>query len=294
MFIKNLYRDEVRAGWFVTEDTKKVWERSLEIWAEVDRICRKHAITYWAGYGTLIGAARHKGFIPWDDDIDLMMMRPDFNRFAALLKDELDGTAFELKKNFLGLVQICHSQTTKIDNAYLDGQPQGISLAVFALDIVDDGTPEGFAAINALREVFVAIHDCSRLVRHVQGGGKLFNDLDFLKTVSELSDVEDKIKFFWIYAANLFDRSQCVEFVEDIISGNKQPFRKNWFNETIYLPFETIELPAPKKFDEFLTAYYGDWRTPVKDDENRLGFVHSADIPWREFLTRVDVQKFLP
>ncbi|MBR1645748.1 MAG: LicD family protein [Selenomonadaceae bacterium] len=63
-FIRDLYRDEIRDGWLVTADTKKIWNRQLEIWSELDRICRKHDITYWAGWGTLLGAARHNGFIP--------------------------------------------------------------------------------------------------------------------------------------------------------------------------------------------------------------------------------------
>ena len=287
-YINDLYRDEIRSGWLVTADAKKVWNRSLEIWSEVDRICRKHGLTYWAAYGTLIGAARHGGFIPWDDDIDLCMTRPDFNRFVAVLKDELAGTAFEVKKNLLSLMQIAHSQTTKIDETYFDGQPQGISLAVFALDIFNDGTPAGFAAYNALREVFIAVHDYSAIERHMQNGGHLFNDLDFLKTVTEIPDIDEQIRFFWIYAEQLFERSSQLRAFQDAILNFGVSLQKSWFDETIYLPFETIELPAPKMFDEVLTAYFGDWRTPVKFDQQHMGYIHSAD------LQRVDVKKLLP
>ncbi|MBR1645415.1 MAG: LicD family protein [Selenomonadaceae bacterium] len=292
-YVKDLYRDEIRDGWLVMSDIKKVWNRQLEIWAEVDRICRKHNITYWADYGTLLGAARHKGFIPWDDDIDLCMMRPDFNRFMSVLKDELAGSAFEIKENFLSLVQICHSLTTKIDDTYFDGRPQGISLAIFALDSVNDGTPEGFAAYNALREIFIAIYDFSQIERHLQNGGYLFNDLDFLKTVAEIPDTDEAIKFFWIYAEQLFGQSTAIASFEDMLTSIGKPFGKNCFDETIYLPFETIKLPVPKNYDEVLTSEYGDWRTPVNDGKQHLGLVHSADIPWREFLDCVDIQKLL-
>ena len=80
-FIEDLEHDEIRDGFLVSSDRKKVWQRWLELWQEVDRICRKHGLKYWAAYGTLLGAARHKGFIPWDEDLDLCMMRPDYNRF---------------------------------------------------------------------------------------------------------------------------------------------------------------------------------------------------------------------
>ena len=92
----------------------------------------------------------------------------------------------------------------------------------------------------------------------------------------------------------MFEQSSSVFWIEDAARDMKRPtFPKKCFRETIYLPFEMIELPAPIDYDEILTAYYGDWRTPVNDGQTRLGFVYSADIPWREFLSRIDKEKLL-
>ena len=66
--------------------------RMLEILLEVDRICKKHNIRYWLSSGTLIGAVRHKGFIPWDDDLDIEMLLPDYERLMRVLPDELPST----------------------------------------------------------------------------------------------------------------------------------------------------------------------------------------------------------
>lgn len=66
--------------------------RMLELLLEVDRICKKHGIQYWLSSGTLIGAARHKGFIPWDDDLDIEMLWPDYQRLMRVLPDELPPT----------------------------------------------------------------------------------------------------------------------------------------------------------------------------------------------------------
>lgn len=64
---------------------KHVWAAEIEILLEVIKICERHGLTYYADWGTLLGAVRHEGFIPWDDDIDLAMMRPDFERLEQLL-----------------------------------------------------------------------------------------------------------------------------------------------------------------------------------------------------------------
>lgn len=66
--------------------------RMLELLMEIDRICKKHGIRYWLSSGTLIGAARHGGFIPWDDDLDIEMMRDDYNRLMEVLPEELPAT----------------------------------------------------------------------------------------------------------------------------------------------------------------------------------------------------------
>jgi len=284
-----LYHDEIRDGYLVKADMKKVWNRQLEMWQEVDRICRKHDITYWAAYGTLLGAARHKGYIPWDEDLDLCMMRPDYNRFLDVLDDELDAN-FSVGRQENSATKIVHNQTTLISVREFDENlPQGLLIDVFPLDIVADDTSTGFVALNSFKEVFAALYDPSRITRHVQQGGCLFNDKTFLQNVSALTDAQDKRKFFKLFTESIFEQSDMVAWFDDTRFGRcEHNFRKEWFRETIYLPFETIELPAPKMFDEVLTSYYGDWRTPVRDGQNRMGLIYSADIPWRVFLQQFD------
>ena len=291
MFIKDLYRDEIRSGWLVKADMKKAWNRQLEICREVDRICRKHGITYWAGYGTLIGAARHKGFIPWDGDIDLMMMRPDYNRFMELLAAELKPP-FEFKEKLFGLSRISHSQTTMIDYTYLENKPQGIAIDIFALDIVNDKTPEGSSAYKALDELLTAACNYPKIIRYVQNGGHLLNDLNALEAISKTSE-DKKLEILEFYAAALWKQSSAVAWIQDTLNKVGNPFEKKCFRETIYLPFEMIELPAPIDYDEILTDYYGDWRTPINDGQNRLGNIYSADIPYKEFLEHFDINNLI-
>ena len=296
-FIKDLYHDEIRSGYLVSADIKKVWNRQLEIWQEVDRICRKHAITYWAAYGTLLGAARHKGFIPWDGDFDLYMMRPDFNRFCEIANNELKGGLFEIGLKRFSVFRISHSQSTLLDKNFLSkkNSPEGLMIDIFPLDVALDGTTDGFIATNALNELMGTIYNFSAMEEHVQNGGKTVNDWSVIETLAALTDLQSKYDFINVYATTLFNQSSNVAWIEDTARDMQRYSNpKSWFRETIYLPFETIELPAPVDYEKILTSFYGDWHTPINDFNRRLGIFHSADIPWREFLQRVDSDLMFP
>ena len=298
-FIKNLYQDEIRSGYLVSSTIKKDWNRELEIWQEVDRICRKHDIIYWACYGTLLGAVRHGGFIPWDTDMDFCMMRPEYDRFCKLLDDELiqSGNIFELRqKSFVGCV-MSHSQTTALFKSELREKtpyPNGLTIDVFPLDVAPDGTKDSSLATDALIEFTDTMYDYPDLVERVQNGGKTVNDWDVIDALYRLPDAESKFKFVNVYATALFNQSSNVAWLQNIINKECDPFQKHWFRETVYLPFESVMLPAPIDYEQVLTARYGDWHKLINDGKKQLGLMHSADIPWRDFLAQADLNLILP
>ena len=88
-FEREFFYDEVRDGFYIPGMMKRLWGAELTILSEVDRICKKHEIPYYADGGTLLGAVRDGQFIPWDDDIDIMMLREDYNRFVQVVQQEL-------------------------------------------------------------------------------------------------------------------------------------------------------------------------------------------------------------
>mgnify|MGYP004668119755 FL=1 len=79
---------EIRDGFYVESTMKKAWAAEIEVLNEVDRICRQHDIQYFADWGTLLGTIRHKGFVPWDDDMDITMKREDYTRFCQIVRQE--------------------------------------------------------------------------------------------------------------------------------------------------------------------------------------------------------------
>ena len=83
------YPGEWREGFYVESKMRCAWAAEIEVLLEIDRICKKYGLTWYASHGTLLGAVRHKGFVPWDDDLDITMKRPDYMRFLEVAQDEL-------------------------------------------------------------------------------------------------------------------------------------------------------------------------------------------------------------
>lgn len=142
---------ETRCDHLVTEDMKKLWSVQMELLRELQRICQKHNLTYFAIEGTLLGAVRHGGYIPWDDDIDVGMYGEDYERFCAIVESELPEyysfQHYSTQDGFnIGFARIRDSRTTGCTRAEYDlfleddGYNFGIFIDIFPIvDVPETG-----------------------------------------------------------------------------------------------------------------------------------------------------------
>lgn len=84
-FDDDFFKAEVREGFEITSMMKRAWAAQMEVFQVVADVCRKNKLRYFADWGTLLGAVRHKGMIPWDDDIDICLMREEYNELIKIL-----------------------------------------------------------------------------------------------------------------------------------------------------------------------------------------------------------------
>ena len=315
IFVDNIDRDEMRNGFLVTSHRKKLWNVQIGLINEFARICKKHNLKWFACGGTLLGAARHRGFIPWDDDVDVAMMRPDYNKFLRIVEGELkypyfldicyntrlesDETPDPIKTlpyldraheayyfrqrvfPSFPLTKIRDSRTTMIEFIDRNDMNQGIWIDVFPFDIMppfaEDRHRTNFAV---LREVMLATFRAEDVRKALSEDQKTLVDRDELKNLLKMP-FRIRGAQFDNFAEKIFFESEKVGDIRLYGLTSGFAYDTNDFDEIIYLPFENIELPAPKNYDNVLKSQYGNWH------EMKISHSHtsqwSADIPYTEY-----------
>ena len=271
----DFFCDEVRNDFFVSETMKHYWAAQLKVLSEIDQICRRHNCNWFADFGTLLGAVRHKGFIPWDDDIDIAMLREDYELFLYYARKELpqgylilsidDNESYDE-----AFGKIINSSAIFFDDEFLDdnfGCPFIAGVDVFPLDkIYSDAQKE---AERTKRATFV----------YAVYRGMLNNEFtcEETKICIEAIEKENKIK---IGQGNVLRKSlllfndiskECKEENTNEVAlmyrwatDHKCRYPRKFFDEWIELPFETTRVRSSLQYNEILSLYYGDYMTVVK------------------------------
>ena len=265
---------ETRCDFFVDEKRKKLWKCMLDMLEILDRTCKEHGLRYFLFYGSLLGAVRHKGFIPWDDDLDIVMPRPDFDRVQRILEKELEPPYF--LQNFKTdpgyaspFCKIRNSATAGVTPWFTEHH-LAANLGIF-LDIHSlDGMPEDERTsrrVDKLRQFLkIAMHRKSGWPMKIVGNKKRrFGH--FLASVLSRPALHH-------LAARLprslpFGKTErCA--VTPMFYSYRPPrhcYPTDWFAETEFIDFEYLRVPVPKRHDELLDAEYGDWHKFVRGVE---------------------------
>ncbi len=262
--------------------TKKLHFCQLLLAAELKRICEKNNIKYFMIAGTLLGAVRHKGFIPWDDDMDFAIMREDFSKFLSVCKAEL-GDDFILQDMFsdehyaLPVAKLLLKGTNFTErNTSKNKAQKGIFIDIFPYDSIPDDEnlrKKHNRNIYFLKRLFLA-KQCYSIAEKGQTLKRiiyaLLRFMSFFVTKNYIRNKLDK-------ELRRFENQNTkkVAAMGGAYGYTKESVELKWFNETVELPFEDITLSAPKDYEEYLTYFYGDYMTPPPEDKrfNRHGAV---------------------
>lgn len=256
---------------------KKVQPVLLEMLQEIDRVCREQGIAYFLYRGTMLGSVRHQGFIPWDDDLDVAMLRSDYDRFCAIAPTALgEKYTFQTWHTDPGYAHP-FGKLRKRNTVYLEakgGKPlkeNGFYVDVYPLDYV----PEDPGAYHALAGKLVQLY---RLKLMKSGYTPWMEDKKILW--------KKRIGYLLYQTAALFVTQQKLidayeALIRQVPAGSRvyeqsaltrdYSFDLSWFSTLEDRPFEDGAYPVPAEYDRILTALYGDYMQlpPEGQRENR-------------------------
>lgn len=278
-FDKSFFEAEVRDGFYVTSEMKQVWAAQLEVLNDVDKACRENGIQYFAEWGTLLGAVRHHGFIPWDDDMDICMKRPDYNRFLEIAEKIMPSNykIYNLKShnNDGNMVsRIINTDQISYDAEKLKkyhGVPYVIGLDIFPLDYISDNKEDDELQSN----VIVMISSIMNVIKSIQDNNVQLDEENLAQINMQLSQVEnicgvtinreDDIvqqlnilidRMCGIYREN---EAEYITIMLLWVGGKNYRFPKKYYDKAIRIPFENTTIPVPYAYDSILKKKYGDY-----------------------------------
>jgi len=248
------------------EDVQKV---QLEILIEFDRICRKNNIKYQLFAGTLLGAIRHKGFIPWDDDIDVCLLRIDYEKFIECCKIDLKSNYFlqyydSDEKAILQFAKIRKNNTIFTNKTYQNtGMHNGIYIDVFPLDNVKPDSFKGKLQSKLFNLLYII--NSSRMKNRAIYAKNRFNRAIRLMFCYILKIVPKKSIDKLIQKTLCMFENENTKYVNHLTNGaSKQRLekylrKKNTFYNIEYAEFEGHMFPIPENYHEVLTRNFGNY-----------------------------------
>ena len=296
-FQDDFFEQEIREGFYIDETMKRLWAAQLEVLQVIAEICDKHHLRWFASFGTLLGTIRHEGFVPWDDDMDIGMMREDYMKFLRILPEELPP-GFQCFSSLRDGFSEYHSlilngNRLSVSPAWLErfhGCPFSVGIDVFPFDYLPRDEGERTLQKTLFKMVMRAIQMIKGLVdpemekdEHAQEKieiceQELMDALEALKTYCFFQPDEELIKKkqweklygpLWKLGNELAmmykaDEADDIVMYGDYASWESKKYPKAWFSEIYAATFENFMIPVPCGYDEFLKGIYGEYQQRIR------------------------------
>lgn len=261
----------------ITLDERKTIE--LEILQAVHDFCCRNDIKYSMACGTLLGAIRHKGFIPWDDDIDIYLPRKDFEKLELLFPDCLNGryvfASYSRTKNWHVAFGKIYDNRTLVIETKSKTHPTGVSIDIFPVDEVPDGDQEFYnyksKQLQYLKANAIRCFKFNKQTSFIRNIGALLLKLPyiFLSTERLVKRIDENAK---INNGHGYSRLyECAEY-----PGRQIPFPKSLFDDLIDTEFEGRYFKGFNNYDQYLTNTFGEYMTPPPESQRVSLHVNNA------------------
>lgn len=239
-------------------DVQNLKKKQIEILDVMSQFCEKHDIRYWIDSGTLLGAIRHKGYIPWDDDVDTGMLREDYDKFLKLFNQENDRyKVYSIENNLEYSYPFAKIVDTK--TVLYEPDERGYKLSVYIDLFVYDNAPDDETEVKKMFRKRIFLQKMRSLQWHHRPNGSFIRRaLIYIANVPmrlvpngyfERKIVENAKKFQYV------DTKRVGNFTaSEVVTADKEIFR-----DFVWVEFEGKQYKAPIGYDEWLRAFYGNY-----------------------------------
>ncbi len=277
IFDESFFKEEIRDEFCVDSKRKKIWAISIDLLLQVEHLCKKLNIEYFALGGTAIGAVRHKGFIPWDDDIDIGMLRKDYNKFLELSPKMLSAPYFLQTslsdKGFYNrpFARLRNGNTTGISPGDQSKSiNNGIFIDIFPLDGYENKVnPKLFIYSSKIKSAFAwnEVHYESVSYNVVRKLMKPITPIVLQGSIESFyMNHEKKATEF----SNKYQQYVGLMYSFFGYASERLIWKKEWFDKSIALPFENVTVSLPVGFHEMLSVEFGDYmQLPPKETRGK-------------------------
>ena len=273
-----IYRND-KGAIMVRMEEAEVKQIQIQILKEFANYCDQNNLVYFLGYGTLLGAVRHKGFIPWDDDIDVVMPRSDYNKFMKKFnKNSKNLEVFDILNDLTynySFAKLSDKSTFLKEDCDIAFDKLGVNIDIFPLDGVSSNQKEQKRKIKKIKiyRNILGLKNISILRKRALYknillflGKIFFYFIDYKKIVKKIVRSATELDY------DASDIVACLVWNY----GIKEVISKGVFEKSIKLEFENGLYNAPQDYDKYLKSIYGDYMTLPSEEERASNHVFKA------------------
>lgn len=265
---------------------KELQQVSLGILLDIHRFCEDHKLKYSLAYGSLIGAVRHKGFIPWDDDVDIVMPRPDFEILCKTFKSDINSLIYYGNERS---AIACFARISDMTNTvFVTDSPwtslvSGVWVDIFPLDGVEDQQIEYSKRYSVLKNRCSFAYKFRRQNHHITSEDKLWPTVrTLLNKIIGLNGILPAMIIKWIVESSRKIDYEKARFIGQVTCFDDGPiqFSKNDFSSYVDIDFEGYKLKAMVGYDHHLKQLYGNYLL-LPSKEERVPKQYWIHFYWR-------------
>lgn len=257
----DFFKEEVRCDYLIPTYMKKCWAIQLDLYLEISKICEKHGLRYFIMFGGLIGAVRHNGFIPWDDDLDIGMPRKDYEEFIRIAPQELPSpfflrTPFTDPQCLYPVIDVVNSETTFIPKLFRrNGFNMGVPVDIFPIDYCNPDT-----VVEERKRILTYYLHCTNYMKR---NCKELDDRQKRHLVTYYVDnpYDSYNKLHGIAANEMYDGSDYMYVCNAVAHQDvrRLVWPRECFENAVPHKFEGIEVKIPVGYDRILSTTFGDY-----------------------------------